>query len=250
MADDLLRQFCARAARTLSIAFEVFQELKRRDKETAETALTRLELELAGWQAEIEAHDAYQAALSEFNAAQAVWQHLESIGTKPEAPTWPPILPQTAHDIDIACMTLYSLKSAAANFRGVIKYSISFDTSLSIMAGILERLGQSLDSMKGRLGIKADAKDAEPMPPQAQPTSDDRVTLDEPDNRDKIRQKLPDNIDVRDLCKLLEKNRTQIKAGTKTEIGVAREHTRELVGKCPKADNLLRQARRYTGLWK
>ena len=66
----------------------------------------------------------------------------------------------------------------------------------------------------------------------------------------KIRQQQPDNVDVRDLCKLLEKSRAQIAAGKKTEIGVAREHTKEQVGACPKADNLLRQARRYPHLWK
>ena len=73
---------------------------------------------------------------------------------------------------------------------------------------------------------------------------------DDQDSAKKIRQRQPDNVDVRDLCKLLEKNRAHLKAGTKSEIGVAREHTGEPIGNCPDADNLLRQARRYPDLWK
>jgi hypothetical protein len=70
------------------------------------------------------------------------------------------------------------------------------------------------------------------------------------DTGSQIRQRQPDNVDVRDLCKLLEENQLKIKAGAKSEIGVAREFTREQVGNCPKAQNLLRQARRYPHLWK
>jgi hypothetical protein len=56
----------------------------------------------------------------------------------------------------------------------------------------------------------------------------------------------PDNADVRDLCRLLEKNRNSSK---KSLNQVARDFTGESAGKDPKAQSLLRQARRFRHLW-
>ncbi len=55
----------------------------------------------------------------------------------------------------------------------------------------------------------------------------------------------PDNPDVRDLCALLAK---RLKPG-KTQAEIAREFTQESVGNDPKAQSLLRQARRFRHLW-
>jgi hypothetical protein len=70
------------------------------------------------------------------------------------------------------------------------------------------------------------------------------------DRSQKDSQGMPDNPDVRDLCHLLDKNRDSLASGAKTEIGVAREFTRETPADDTKAQNLLRQARRYPRLWK
>ena len=69
---------------------------------------------------------------------------------------------------------------------------------------------------------------------------------EQPDNERKTRQNLPDNADVRDLCHLLAKKR----GSGKPLIQIAREFTHETTGDSPKADSLLRQARRYSHLWK
>jgi len=67
---------------------------------------------------------------------------------------------------------------------------------------------------------------------------------DKPDTiPDTPRTKLPDSVDVRDLCRALQKGLPQ----GRTQIEIAREFVGE---DGPKADNLLRQARRYRHLWK
>lgn len=66
------------------------------------------------------------------------------------------------------------------------------------------------------------------------------------DTKKKITKRLPDNHDVRDLCAELEKNAKRT-AEKKSEMEVARILTR---GNERKAKNLLRQARRFTHLWK
>src|SRR5690348_7973816 len=91
MADDALRQFYNRAARTLSIAVEVFQQLKTGGD--IEASLLRLELELDGWLPDIDARNSYYTALQDFAIANANWRH-SGIGPKPECPEWPKSLPQ------------------------------------------------------------------------------------------------------------------------------------------------------------
>lgn len=70
------------------------------------------------------------------------------------------------------------------------------------------------------------------------------------DTRNKFPASLPDNPDVRDLCHRLGKGRDRISAGAVSEIGIAREFTGEAPGNDKKARSLLRQARRFTHLWK
>jgi hypothetical protein len=132
LADDLLPSFYARYGRTLSIGNEVSQVLSRGDKTASEDAITRLDLELATWNAEIEAHDTYKRSLAEFNAASAVWRHVGSIGTKPEEPAWPLILPQF-NGIDYAIAPLKDLKEIVGLYRDALK-SGWFDPSRSSMS--------------------------------------------------------------------------------------------------------------------
>jgi hypothetical protein len=65
------------------------------------------------------------------------------------------------------------------------------------------------------------------------------------DNPQNIGSRWPDNHDVRDLCILLSKL-----SGQKSDAEIARDFTREVMGRDKKAKNLLRQARRYRHLWK
>ncbi|MCI0331809.1 MAG: hypothetical protein L0228_01120 [Planctomycetes bacterium] len=69
------------------------------------------------------------------------------------------------------------------------------------------------------------------------------------DNKKNISQPQPDNVDVRDLCYKLSKNRSAIASKKKYPIDVAREHTGESKGNDSKAQSLMRQARRYRHLW-
>lgn len=69
------------------------------------------------------------------------------------------------------------------------------------------------------------------------------------DTTKKISRQQPDNVDVRDLCHKLSKNRNAIRAKKKFPIDIAREHTREQKGSDAKAQNLMRQARRFRHLW-
>lgn len=64
--------------------------------------------------------------------------------------------------------------------------------------------------------------------------------------KEKTHPRQADSADVRDLCKLLEKHSGKGKA----LIDIAREFTRETRGNDRKARSLLRQARRYSHLWK
>ena len=64
------------------------------------------------------------------------------------------------------------------------------------------------------------------------------------DNAKKSRKQLPDSPDVRDLCAKLSKR----KDGS-VLMDIARRLTREPKGDCPKADKLMRQARRFRELW-
>lgn len=70
------------------------------------------------------------------------------------------------------------------------------------------------------------------------------VTLAEDIGTNRTQQQ-PDNVDVRDLCKLLEESRNS----KKSLITIAREFTNESPGNDSKAKSLLRQARRYRHLW-
>ena len=63
------------------------------------------------------------------------------------------------------------------------------------------------------------------------------------DSAKEHRIKWPDNPDVRDLCAVLARDG----GGTKSEIEIAREFA---AGDNDKAENLLRQARRFPHLWK
>ncbi len=102
--------------------------------------------------------------------------------------------------------------------------------------------------MNWRLNLPVDQPtDSNPEPVPVPVAIAAEKTQDKSENN---RQRLPDNKDVLDLCQLLERNRVAIQSGKQTEIGVAREFTKEPVGNCPKADGFLRQARRYGHLWK
>jgi hypothetical protein len=57
--------------------------------------------------------------------------------------------------------------------------------------------------------------------------------------------RLPDTPDVRDLCRLLQK---ELPKG-RSHLEIAREFTGEMPDKDKKAKSLLRQARRYRHLW-
>jgi hypothetical protein len=70
------------------------------------------------------------------------------------------------------------------------------------------------------------------------------------DRREKNIPQLPANHDVLDLCKLLNANSERIASGEFTVIGIARKLTGESAGSDTKAQSLLRQARRYSHLWK
>lgn len=70
------------------------------------------------------------------------------------------------------------------------------------------------------------------------------------DSKQKNSGKMPDSVDVRDLCHLLGKNMAKIELGEISEIGVARNFIKEKTGNDRKAHNLLRQARRFRHLWK
>jgi hypothetical protein len=162
--DDKLHEFYARAARTLSIALEVYQDIKRGDERTAANAVTRLELELAGWQPEIDAHAAYQLATEEFGAARAVWQHVK-IGTKPDTPPWPAVLPPQSGEIDMTIGALRGFKFNVAQLQESIECAWSLErdvpamaTSLKVMSGVLDRMMKQLDE-------KPVTKDAVPIPP-------------------------------------------------------------------------------------
>lgn len=63
----------------------------------------------------------------------------------------------------------------------------------------------------------------------------------------KKRQRMyPDNVDVLDLCRALQKR----SGSAKPLIQIARDFTGESMGNSPKADMLMRQARRYPHLWR
>jgi hypothetical protein len=70
------------------------------------------------------------------------------------------------------------------------------------------------------------------------------------DDSEKDLLPLPDNPDVLDLCQKLNKNMDRIAAGNATVSGIARDFTGESQGSDQKAQSLLRQARRYSHLWK
>lgn len=71
-----------------------------------------------------------------------------------------------------------------------------------------------------------------------------------PDAQKKDAGNMPDSPDVRDLCHLLSKSRDRIASGKTSAISVAREFTKEQQGNDPKAQSLMRQARRFRHLWK
>ena len=168
MADDKLHQFHARAARTLSIALEVYQDIKRGGEKTAATAVTRLELDLAGWQREIDAHTAYQLAKDEFAAARAVWEHVK-IGTKPEAPSWPAIFPAQSDGIDITIGALRGLSFNVTQLQESIECSWPLDRDVPAMATSLMVMGGVLDRLKKQLDETPAAKDALPIQTLPQP---------------------------------------------------------------------------------
>lgn len=86
---------------------------------------------------------------------------------------------------------------------------------------------------------------------QAERTEPKRVQIAAKNDTDQKKPlRMPDNVDVRDLCALLAKSRKTIASGKKSELGVARDFTKEKQGNDTKAKNLLRQARRYAHLWK
>jgi hypothetical protein len=76
------------------------------------------------------------------------------------------------------------------------------------------------------------------------PRSSEERTADS--KTDKQKQIQPASVDVRDLCHKLER---ELPKGV-TQIAVAREFTGETEGHDPKAQSLLRQARRFPHLWK
>lgn len=76
------------------------------------------------------------------------------------------------------------------------------------------------------------------------PANQQPAIIEHQDSGGKSFRQLPDNVDVRDLCALLEKNR-----GRKSLIQVARELTKEVAGRDSRAHSLLRQARRFRHLW-
>jgi hypothetical protein len=66
------------------------------------------------------------------------------------------------------------------------------------------------------------------------------------DSAKKSARTTADNADVRDLCHLLLKHQGK----GKSLIQIAREFTKENAGNDAKAKSLLRQARRYSHLWR
>jgi hypothetical protein len=153
LADDLLRQFYVRAARTLSIAHEVFRELRSDGPSGASTPLTRLELELATWKADREALSAFRLAESEFKAADAVWRHAGRIGEKPEKPALPLSLPHP-DDIDYLFFVFSSLEDNIERFRETIEDDLpddSFRGDVDSFAQRLHYFGTALDRMKAKV---------------------------------------------------------------------------------------------------
>jgi hypothetical protein len=74
-----------------------------------------------------------------------------------------------------------------------------------------------------------------------------QVSTDNPKN---LPPALPANPDVVELCRLLRESHGAINAGRVTVVSVARQFTKESSSHDPKAQSLLRRARRYQHLWK
>ena len=174
MADDKLYQFYARAARTSSIVLEVYREIKHGNEKPAVNAVKRLELELAGWQPEIESHDAYQLAKNEFEAARAVWQHVK-VGSVPDPPLWPAILPPPSAAIESTIAAIRGFKFNVEQLRESIELSLPLEPDTVSMVTALEFLGQALDRMKKRLDDTPASKDVVPIQPHRQSRMDTTI---------------------------------------------------------------------------
>ena len=153
MDDELLRRtFYTRATRTLSIAHEVLVDLNRDnyDEKAALDALTRLDLEVSGWQSEIDAIRTYNKAFMMADASHAAWRHTGSIGKEPELPYWPSIVPPD----DSAEMAVYSISCLRFNcsmLRGAITRDLSeddFADRIDDLAKQIGDLGERLDEIK------------------------------------------------------------------------------------------------------
>ena len=180
MADDALRLFHFRIARTLSLSLEVYRELKLRDRSKAVEPLNKLEAELAAWKTDIAAREAYHIAMCEFSAADALWRHTGSDNAKPEPPQWTALSPEPG-DFRSVFSALGSLETTLSQFRETIERSLpdkTYETDLFNMAMVLEMLAASLDLIK-----LVDEKRSSPtdtnIPPSKEPELDDLVTLDQ-----------------------------------------------------------------------
>ena len=155
MADDFAA-FYAHAGRTLSIALEVYEVLKECEHGASDKALTRLELEAATWDKNIEDHAAYKLKKAEYTARTAAWNHAHA-GEKPEKPACPPSLPDSI-ELPYLFQCIADLKTRAVRFRKATpgnSGTYSIESELTSIVHLLGSLANAIEYVKSDLAFRA-----------------------------------------------------------------------------------------------